>query len=208
MEQTVSQQVQIHRSILRLVRGDLTALEVDAVVFYARPDLALGSGFGTAISVRGGAAVQKELKGLGPVAVGQAVVTGAGNLKAKYLVHAVGPRFQEVDTEAKLRATVLSALEAAEAKDVKRIALPPMGAGFYGVSLELCARVMIEAIQSYLEGETNIEEVLLCVMDQREQKPFEARLATLARCGPAVRKVQGQRFKVSNSHLARCALSL
>jgi O-acetyl-ADP-ribose deacetylase len=180
MQQTTCDQVSIHRSVVRLLRGDLTALEVDAFVFYARPDLTLGTGFGTAISVRGGATIQKELNGLAAVAVGQAVVTGAGNLKAKYIVHAVGPRFQEPETEAKLRATVLSSLKAAEAKGIKRIAFPPMGAGFYGVPLETCARVMIEAIKNYLEGQTSIEEVILCVMDQREWVPFETQLA---RCG-------------------------
>ena len=179
MSQSVFQPVQIHRSVVRLIRGDITELDADAFVFYARPDLALGSGFGTAISVRGGASIKKELDELGPVQTGGAVVTGAGNLKATWIVHAVGPRFNEPDTEAKLRTTVLNSLKAAEEKGVKRIALPPMGAGFYAVPLELCARVMIEAIKSYLEGETEIQEVLLCVMDQREYAPLESQLASL-----------------------------
>ena len=122
-----------YRSIaarVRLIRGDITELDVDAFVFYAQPDLALGSGFGTAISVRGGPSIQKELDELGPVETGQAVVTGAGKLKADFIVHAVGPRFQEEDTEGKLRTTVLNSLKAAEEKGVKRIALPAMGAGF------------------------------------------------------------------------------
>lgn len=181
MPQTVSGQVTVHRSVVRVLQGDLTNLDVDAFVFYARSDLVLGSGFGTAISVRGGASIQKELKELGPLAVGAAVVTSAGNLKARHIVHAVGPRFQEPDTDAKLRATVLSALKAAESMGVKRIALPPMGAGFYGVPLELCARIMIEAIKSHLQGETGIAEVILCVMDQREQAIFDRQLATSSR---------------------------
>jgi len=179
MPEVVSDQVSIRRSRVRLVRGDITELDVDAFVFYAQPDLALGSGFGTAISVRGGPSIQKELADLGPIETGQAVVTGAGNLKAEYIVHAVGPRFNEEETESKLRTTVLNSLEAAEAKGVKRIALPPMGAGFYMVPLDLCARVMIEAIKSYLQGDTGIEEVVVCVMDQREYAPFEAQLASL-----------------------------
>ena len=179
MPEAVSHQIPIHHSIVRLIRGDITERDVDAFVFYAQPSLALGSGFGTAISVRGGPSIQKELAKLGPVETGQAVVTGAGNLKANYIVHAVGPRFNEENTEGKLRTTVLNSLKAAEAKGVKRIALPPMGAGFYMVPLELCARVMIEAIKSYLNGETGIQEVVLCVMDQREYTPFEAQLASL-----------------------------
>jgi O-acetyl-ADP-ribose deacetylase len=181
MPQTVSDQVQIGRSIVRLVRGDITDLEVDAFVFYARSDLALGTGFGTAISQRGGPSIAKELTGQGPIATGQVVVSGAGNLKAQHIVHAVGPKFNEPDTEAKLRTTVLNSLKAADEKGVKRIALPPMGAGFYGTPLDVCARVMLDAISEYLRRETKIEEVILCVMDKREWAPLESRLASLAR---------------------------
>ncbi len=178
MPEVVSEQVRIGNSRVRLMRGDITDLEVDAFVMYARPDLALGSGFGTAISQRGGLVVQKELSRLGPLQTGQSVATGAGKLKAAWIVHAVGPRFNEPDTEAKLRMTVLSALKAAEEKGVKRIALPAMGAGFYAVPLDLCARVMVEAIEDYLRGETIIDEVVICAMDRREFAPFEAQLAS------------------------------
>jgi O-acetyl-ADP-ribose deacetylase (regulator of RNase III) len=179
MPEVVSKPVEIGRSIVRLVRGDITQLEVDAFVFYARPDLALGTGFGTAISQRGGPSIQQELKDLGPIETGQAVVSGAGKLKAGAIVHAVGPRFNEPDTEGKLRTTVFSALAAAEKKGVQRIALPAMGAGFYAVPLEVCSRVMLQAIQDYLRGETKIEEIVLCVIDQREFAPFAAQLAQL-----------------------------
>jgi O-acetyl-ADP-ribose deacetylase (regulator of RNase III) len=181
MLEAVSDRAQVHRSTVRLIRGDITLLDVDAFVFYAQPNLALGSGFGGAISVRGGPSIQKELNELGPVGTGQAVVTGGGKLKAPHIVHAVGPRFNEEDTEGKLRATVLNSLRAAEQKGVRSIALPAMGAGFYGVPLELCSRVMVEAIKSYLEGETGIQEVVLCVIDQREFAPFESQLASMSR---------------------------
>lgn len=181
MATSVVEPVKIGRSTVRLIRGDITMLDVDAFVFYARHDLALGSGFGNAISVRGGPSIKKELDELGPLQTGEAVATGAGNLNASYIIHAVGPRFNEPDTEAKLRATVLNALRAAEEKGAKRVALPPMGAGFYAIPLDVCSSVMVRAIKAYLEGETNIEEVLLCVMDQREYAPFESQLASLNR---------------------------
>ncbi len=179
MPEAAAQEVKIGRSALRLIRDDITELEVDAFVFYAEPNLALGSGFGTAISVRGGASIQKELNELGPLETTQVVVSGAGKLKAEFIVHSVGPRFQEEDTEGKLRATVLNSLQAAEEKDVKRIAFPAMGAGFYGVPLDVCARVMVNAIKSYLEGETGIQEVAICVSDTREVPPFESQMAPL-----------------------------
>jgi O-acetyl-ADP-ribose deacetylase (regulator of RNase III) len=141
----------------------------------------LGSGFGNAISVRGGPSIKKELDELAPVQTGDVVLSAAGNLKAKHILHAVGPRFNEPDTEGKLRTTVVNCLKAADEKGLKRIALPPMGTGFYAVPLDLCARVMLETIKSYLEGQTGIEEVIICVVDQRELAPFEAQLAPLDR---------------------------
>jgi O-acetyl-ADP-ribose deacetylase (regulator of RNase III) len=179
MPEAVLEDVQIHRSTVRLIKGDITELEVDAFVFYAQPDLALGSGFGGAVSVRGGPSVQKELDELGPVETTQVVVSEAGKLNASFIVHAVGPRFNEEDMEGKLRTTVSNSLKAAEEKGIKRIAFPAMGAGFYGVPLDMCARVMIETIKSYLEGETEIQEVIICVIDRREFAPFETQLASL-----------------------------
>jgi O-acetyl-ADP-ribose deacetylase (regulator of RNase III) len=176
MAEAVSQDIQINRSIVRLVKGDITDLEVDAFVFYAQPDLALGSGFGTAISVRGGPTIQEELQKLGPVATGEAVVSEAGKLKASFIVHAVGPRFQEDDTEVKLRTTVRNSLKRAEEKGIKRIAFPAMGAGYYGIAPDLCARVMLEAIKSHLQGETGIQEVVICVLDTRQYVAFQAGL--------------------------------
>ncbi len=179
MPEAVSEALRINNSSLRLIRGDITELEVDAFVYYAQHDLLLGSGFGGAITVRGGPGIQKELDELGPLRTTEAIVGDAGKLNATYIVHAVGPRFNEEDTESKLRTTVLNSLRAAEEKGAKRIALPAMGAGFYGIPLDLCSRVMLEAIKSYLAGQTAIEEVIICVGDKRELKPFESQLASL-----------------------------
>jgi len=87
MSAAVAEAVTIYRSQLRLIRGDITELEVDAFVFYAQPDLVLGSGFGTAVSVRGGASIQKELEGRGPVETGQVVVSGACGVAAIDIAH-------------------------------------------------------------------------------------------------------------------------
>jgi O-acetyl-ADP-ribose deacetylase (regulator of RNase III) len=179
MPQAVSQGIQINESIVRLIKDDITDLEVDAFVYYAQSDLALGSGFGTAISVRGGPTIQKELEDLAPVATGEAVVSGAGNLKANHIVHAVGPKFQEPDTEAKLRTTVLNSLKRAEEKGVKTLAFPAMGAGFYGIPPELCAKVMLDALVKHLQGSTVIKDVVICVLDTRQYTTFQNALSAL-----------------------------
>jgi O-acetyl-ADP-ribose deacetylase (regulator of RNase III) len=172
----VEEGLQINQSVLRLIKDDITDLDVDAFVFYAQPDLALGTGFGGAISVRGGPTVQKELEQLGPVANGEAVVSAAGNLKAQHIIHAVGPRFQEEDTQGKLRTTVLNSLKRAEEIAVGRIAFPAMGAGYYGIAPGLCARVMLEVIRGHLEGETAIKEVVICVLDTSQYDAFKAQI--------------------------------
>jgi len=164
--------------LLKLVRDDLTLLDVDAIVFYATHDLKLGSGFGGAIAIRGGPTIQEELDGLGARETGEAVVTAAGELKARHIVHAVGPRFQEPDLEEKLRRTMRNTLAAAVEKGVRTIAFPPMGAGFYGIPIDQCARVMIEEIEEHLDGESPLEEVVVAVQDTREIAAFRDRLGT------------------------------
>jgi len=159
---------------LRLQKEDVTLIDVDAFVYYARHDLVLGSGFGGAISARGGGDIQPELDALAPVETCDVVVSGAGELKARHILHAVGPRFQEEDTEPKLRKTIRNVLATASGKGLKSLALPPMGAGYYGVPLDDCARVMIEEIRAHLDGETSLEDVVICVQDLREQEPFTA----------------------------------
>jgi len=179
MPETVTEVKKVNQGVVSLVKTDITDLDVDAFVYYAQPDLALGSGFGTAISVRGGPTIQQELEKLAPAKTGDAVVSEAGNLKAGFIIHAVGPRFQEEDIEGKLRVTVLNALKRAEEKKIQRIAFPAMGAGFYGITPDLSARVMLEVIGNHLKGQTGIKEVVICVLDTRQYDSFLARLKDL-----------------------------
>ena len=160
-------------SVIHLEIGDLTTMEIEAIVFYAQPDLLLGSGFGNAIAVRGGSSIQEELKTLGTISTGEAVITSAGELKSNYIIHAVGPRFQESGIEEKLNTTMQSVLRIAEEKQIREICFPPMGTGFYGIPLELSARVMFEVIQKHLSGNSVLEKVVICLIDQREYKAFK-----------------------------------
>jgi O-acetyl-ADP-ribose deacetylase (regulator of RNase III) len=169
----------VNGKLIRLQKGDLTALAVDAVVFYARQDLQLGAGFGSAIQSRGGAAIKKELEAIGSVEVGGAAITSAGNMQARHIIHACGPKFREPDTEKKLRKCMQSALEQASAAKLKTVAFPPMGAGFYGVPLDLTARVMLEVVHRFLETPSSIQEVIICVMDDRELRAFRPQLEAM-----------------------------
>ena len=161
---------------IRLVREDITDIDVEAFVFDITEDAKLGSGYGSAIATRGGRSVQEELDAVGQCPTGEAIITVAGDLKAKHIIHAVGPTFQEEDTEGKLRTTVLNSMKRAEEAGVERLALPAMGAGYYGTPSDLCARVMLEVIKSYLQGETGITEIVVCVFDTSQYNAFKAQI--------------------------------
>jgi len=161
-------------TVVRLIRGDITELEVDAFVFYATEDLLLGSGFGGMIAVRGGASIQKELEELAPVAPLTAVISGAGKLKADHIIHAVGPKFREDDIESKLRATMGNCLRLADERGLKTVAFPAMGSGYYGIPAPDSAKVMLEAFGSHLGEGAGLTEVTICVLDSPQYKAFEA----------------------------------
>jgi len=167
---------QIGNKVLRLVRGDITDMEIEAFVFDITEDVKLGSGFGGAIQQRGGIVIQKKLDEIGSCPTGEAVVTEAGILKADWIIHANGPKFREEDEEGKLRKTVQSALARAEEKGVKRLAFPPMGTGLYQVPLDLCTRVMVETISEHLANGSTLDEVLIVAPDNREFNPLKAKI--------------------------------
>jgi O-acetyl-ADP-ribose deacetylase len=169
----------VKNSTIVVVKDDLTAMEVDAVVFYASHDLKLGSGYGAAIAQRGGPSIQKELDEMGTLETTQAIVTAGGELNAKYVIHAVGPRFQEKDTEKKLRETTLNALKLADQNGATSIAFPPMGGGFYGVPWDLSAKITLGTIEEYLNGDTGISRVYVVANDNRSLAPLESSLASV-----------------------------
>ena len=170
----------VKNTVLRLVKDDITDMEVEAFVFYASPDLKLGTGFGGAIAVRGGPSIQKKLDEIGGAKTCESVHTAAGELKAKHIIHSVGPRHNEAETERKLRDTLASALKVAEEEGISQLAFPPMGSGFYGVMPAVSSKVMMETFKEHFEKKTGLKEVIVVVQDNRDFQPFEAALASIA----------------------------
>jgi len=177
----MSDELKVNNSTLRLQKGDITDFEIDSFVYYARNDLMLGSGFGTAISVRGGPSIQEELKTLAPIDTTKAIISAAGEMKAKYIIHAVGPKFQEENLEDKLKETIINALKEADKKEIPAVAFPPMGAGFYGVPLPVSADITLKTIADYLKGVTKIKDVVICLLDNRDYAPFKSKLADIGK---------------------------
>jgi len=175
----MSDEYQVNSSSISLSKGDITDMEIDAFVYYATEDLKLGSGFGTAIAIRGGPSVQKELDEIGGVKLTEATVTKAGEMKANWIIHAVGPKFQEENLEDKLKETILNVMKLADEKGIEEIAFPPMGAGFYGVPLDLSAEITLETIKSYLKNGDKTKKVVISLLDNRDYIPFQKKLKAM-----------------------------
>jgi len=172
----MSESIKIQNCTLQLVKQDITDFEVEAFVFYAESNLELGSGFGSAIARRGGTSIKAELDKIGSVAPTDAVVTAGGSLKAKHIVHAVGPTFQEEAIESKLHTTIQNALKRAEEKGIRQIALPLMGVGFYGIPLDTSSQIMMNSIETYLSKGSSLSEIFICANDAREYRAFQKAL--------------------------------
>jgi O-acetyl-ADP-ribose deacetylase (regulator of RNase III) len=153
--------VTMDRTQLELVEGDITQLEVDAIVNAANENLQLGTGVAGAIRERGGPSIQEECNRIGRTPVGTAVMTGAGNLPARQVIHAVGPRMGEGDEDKKLASAVRSALALADRRGLKSIAIPAISTGVFGFPMERAARVMLTEIHRYLQGGTKLDRVVI-----------------------------------------------
>lgn len=172
-------QRQFNGRIIEIVQGDITDLDTDAIVNPANQHLQMGGGVAGAIRKKGGSEIQEECARIGRIEVGQAAITGAGRLKARHVIHAVGPRMGEGDEDVKLRAATLASLKVADRNSLASIAFPAVSTGIFGYPLERCAVVMLTATRDYLMGKTGIAKVVFCLYDSLARETFERALAAL-----------------------------
>jgi O-acetyl-ADP-ribose deacetylase (regulator of RNase III) len=172
-------QVKVGNSILELVRGDITEQDTEAIVNAANRQLILGGGVAGAISRKGGPQIQKECNRIGETFVGGAVKTTGGNLKAKYVIHAVGPRMGEGDEDNKLRNATLNSLRLTEHDEMKSISFPAVSAGIFGFPINRCAEIMLSTVIDYLKGKPGLEKVVFCLFTEADYKVFEKQLKEL-----------------------------
>jgi O-acetyl-ADP-ribose deacetylase (regulator of RNase III) len=151
---------------IRLVKGDITELDVDAIVNAANEYLVLGSGVAGAIRRKGGPSIQKECDRIGGTFVGGAVITTGGNLKARHVIHAVGPRMGEGNEDEKLENAISNSLKVAEENGLKSIAFPAISTGVFGFPKDRCARIMLSTIRNHIEKGSNLEDIRLCLFDE------------------------------------------
>ena len=171
--------VKINKTILELTQGDITDLDTDAIVNAANTALQLGGGVAGAIRRKGGPKIQEECDKIGGTHVGGAVITTGGNLKAKYVIHAVGPRHGEEHEDAKLKDATLNSLILADKNNLKSIAFPAISTGIFGFPKDRCATIMLSTTIAYLEGPTKLEKVVYCLYDQNTFEIFKRTLQSL-----------------------------
>jgi len=164
--------------IIQLVQGDLTELAVDAIVNAANAQLVLGAGVAGAIRTKGGPSIQEECDAIGGTTVGQAVITGAGNLKARHVIHAVGPRMGEGNEDEKLRLATWNSLLRATENRLTSIAFPAISTGIFGFPKDRCAAIMLRAARQFLEQQsTSVAKVIFCLWSAEDLKIFEETLS-------------------------------
>lgn len=170
----------INSSTLMLAQGDIAMESTDAIVNAANSSLAGGGGVDGAIHRAGGPAIMQQCRRIGGCPTGNAVITTGGNLKAKYVIHAVGPRYDGTRKEAALlKSAYQESLRLASAKNLKSIAFPAISTGAYGYPLNEAARIALQTTIQYLKEHQDIELVRFILYDQSTYDIFTKELKTL-----------------------------
>jgi O-acetyl-ADP-ribose deacetylase (regulator of RNase III) len=163
----------VNESAIILIQGDITDMEVDAIVNAANAQLILGAGVAGAIRRKGGPTIQEECNKIGGTHVGGAVITTGGNLKAKHVIHAVGPRMGEGNEDYKLKNATLNSLKLMDKHRLNTIAFPAISTGIFGYPINRCAKIMINTVKDYLKTKTTIETVFFVLYTASDYEVFE-----------------------------------
>jgi O-acetyl-ADP-ribose deacetylase (regulator of RNase III) len=173
-------EIKIGEKILKLVKGDITDLDVDCIVNAANSYLKLGGGVAGAIRRKGGPQIQKECDEIiskqGEIPSGEAVITTGGNLKARYVIHAIGPIYGEGDEEEKLKNATESSLKLADKHGVRSIAFPAISTGVFGFPKKRCAEIMLTAAIQYINRKTSLNQIVFCLFDEETFSIFKETL--------------------------------
>ena len=161
---------------IRLVEGDITELEVDAIVNAANSYLKHGGGVAAAIVRKGGYEIQREsdeyVRKYGPVPEGGVAVTRAGKLKAKYIIHAVGSKYGDPKGDEKLASAIRSAILKAEELGLTSIALPAISTGVFGYPYQRCAEIMVSVLKEITSSLNNVKEIIVCLYGMKAFNVF------------------------------------
>jgi O-acetyl-ADP-ribose deacetylase (regulator of RNase III) len=167
------------KSKVFLQQGDITDADVDAVVNAANTRLQLGAGVAGAIRRKGGPTIQQECDAIGPLSLGEAAITGGGQLPARYVIHAASMQLGGLTSEGSLRDATVNSLKRAVEKKLHTIAFPAIGTGVAGFPLDRCAQVMLEEVKKHLSSPTTLERILFILFDEPALKAFQQVFAAM-----------------------------
>ncbi len=156
-----------------IITGDLVEQEVDAIVNAANNSLQLGGGVAGAIRMAGGPAIQDECDAHGPVRVGEAAITGAGKLRARYVVHAASMALGGRTDRDSLKSSMDHVFRLAQKHQVRTMAVPAVGTGIAGFPLDECGRVMAESLDAALSRGWRATEIRFVIFGEESKPPFE-----------------------------------
>lgn len=152
---------------ISVIQGDIAEQEVNAIVNAANNHLWMGAGVAGAIKRKGGIEIEKEAMSKGPIPVSEAVVTKAGNLKAKYVIHAAVMGQDLVTKEEYIRNATLNSLKRAEELKIESIAFPAFGTGVGGFPVDKCARIMVDEVKNFSKEAEFLKEVRFVLFDKK-----------------------------------------
>jgi len=164
----------MHAPRIVIIAGDLVEQDVDAIVNAANNDLILGGGVAGAIRSRGGPMIQAECDAHGPVKVGEAVVTGGGELPAHHVIHAASMALGGATTAESLQSSMDHAFRLAQQLGVKTIGVPAVGTGIAGFPIDSCAVVMALALRRALDNGWTPDEVRFVLFGEGARRAFQA----------------------------------
>ncbi len=174
-------EIKINKGILSITQGDITRQQTEAIVNAANKSLRGGGGVDGAIHRSGGPDILKECIKIGGCETGEAVITTGGNLKAKYVIHTVGPVYRDgLHDEAGLLGNAYqSSLKLASLKGIKSIAFPSISTGAYGYPLEDAADIALNTAITYLKEHTDIGLILFVLFGQKAYDAYKRTLKQL-----------------------------
>ncbi len=149
-----------------LQKGDITKMDVDAIVNAANNNLKMGGGVAGAIRRAAGPGIQEECDRIGRIPVGEAAITSAGRMKARHVIHAASMSLGSMTTAPALRDSTRNSLLRAKENALKTIAFPAVGTGTAGFPLGECAQIMIDEVLAHIGGETSVEKVYFVLFDE------------------------------------------
>jgi len=166
-----------------LLQGDLTEMDVDAIVNAANNDLQLGGGVAGAIRRKGGETIQRECDAIGSIPIGGTAITGGGKLRARHVIHDASMQLGGETTARALRSSTARCLQIAAERELRPVAFPAVGTGIAGFPIPECARIMLYEVVEHLKKATSLEKVYFVLFDAGTFSEFEKVWAQMAAGG-------------------------